>query len=407
MKTIHQFLLVLLLAGAALFAPFYVARSTAVHISAAAPPATQAIVVVVEPTLPKRTLLNALQERDGQFSCDLYENETSLFEPLQWKGMDRLCSHPRMRVGLNMKVNKNYWEHYELYSHRTGIIEEAYVAFVFGPKYSAMMTHVLESASLFSEKPILLFTSQLEKPPEILFPAKMFPRVIVIEMDTQSVVAFWFDKLFAAVIAPVMRGVIIEADSLVTWNTDRLFKILAHYDTYEYPLLPGHPDVRWPNCAEYVGPKECVNALRFPQQNRSMDYAHAHVSWTSASRPFLIKILSQCLHDPSGNNGCEDDEMAVNVAMWAAGATKQYCLTDPFHTAIEDWQIFDGKTLREKYKNRTISFMLIHGCKEPADARQLIMRIHAMKGLPWLFTREGEWVTNPKDFVHDDGVCLN
>jgi len=185
---------------------------------------------------------------------------------------------------------------------------------------------------------------------------------------TTGLLGPYFDKLLSAVMSPVIRGVIVEADTLITTNADRLFNILRQYGHQSFPLLPGHPDVRWEDCSLYNGPKTCSNPIPYPHYQRSMDYVHAHLMWTVDSKPFLVDVLLQC--SPGFGRAvidCAHDEIALNHALWKAGATWQLCLMDPYYGTMQAWEDMDSAATLHTHK-RIIGFLFIHGAKNASVA---------------------------------------
>jgi hypothetical protein len=226
---------------------------------------------------------------------------------------------------------------------------------------------------------------------------------------TTGLLGAYFDKLLAAVMSPVVRGVIVEADTLVTTNADRLFDILRQYGHQRFPLLPEHSDVRWEDCSLYNGPKTCVNPISYPRDQRSMDYMHAHLMWTVDSKAFLIDLLLKCSPGSVGGGiSCEHDEMALNQALWKAGATHQLCLMDPYYDwFMKAWEDMDLEAIRQTRSfYDTMGFLFIHGAKDVSVATAVLDRIETMRGKPWLVDRGGWSNDSDSIYVRSDGCIM-
>jgi hypothetical protein len=316
-----------------------------------------------------------------------------------------LCDSP-VRHTISATVPTAYLETYARISNGSGIMDEAYVCFLRGNAFVELSTSALRAVHEFSSRPVMLFISgDQDADAETLWPPTSYPRLVVVRMATGPMKAY-FDKLFAAVISPVIHGVIIEADTLITHHADRLFGILRRYGHQAFPLMPGHQDVRWDDCRSYRGPKCCGNPVSYPYAQRSMDYVHAHLMWTVESKPFLVDVLLKCSPGSIQNKiDCSHDEIALNYALWNAGATRQLCLMDPYKAYIDTWEKMDLKTMFRVYKNRTMGFLFIHGNKNATFAEDLVRRIALMKGKAWRI-ENGDWSISTDTYVHEDGCLL-
>lgn len=307
----------------------------------------------------------------GPLDCGLIENtkassyDSRLIDSL--RPLLVLCDST-LRKDVHVSVHKAYLENYRRLSDGTGVISEGYVSFLRGGHpggtYVNLSKVAITATHKFSQKPILLFVSgDLGADIDELWPPSLFPRLIIITTSF-GVLNPYFDKLFAAVLSPVVRGVIIEADTLITPQAERLFHILRRYGHQAFPLMPTHEDVRWEDCTLYTGPKFCLCMLPYPHQDRSVDYAHAHLMWTVDSRPFLVEVLRKCAPGAKATIDCAHDEIALNNALWNAGATQQLCLMDPYAGLFMNWwESMDTASILARH-NRTMGFIFIHGEKD-------------------------------------------
>jgi hypothetical protein len=326
-------------------------------------------------------------------------------DPAFYSALREACASP-IREQLSARVVPAYLDQYRRLTEGSGWFQEAYVSFAFGDKYGPLAYWALKAVMELSERPVVMFASgHLATNAAAHWPLEDFQRLVVLQMPPPKLHA-WFDKLRAILLAPVDRGVIIEADTLITMHADRLFDILVEHGG-PLPLLPGHADVRWPSgsCASYSGPKTCSAPFAYPLEERTMDYVHAHVMWTAESKPFFSSVLAVCgalnggQKPPRPRAGrmldCSSDEAALNYALWNAKATKQLCFMDPHYNSLESWEHNDYAqhmpAFRHKqYIHRTVARMFVHGAKEPQLAEQLLSRI---KNIP----REHPWISEPPD----------
>lgn len=282
-----------------------------------------------------------------------------------------------------MSVLPPYLAQLSRLSQGTGILDQAYVSFVSGLRYTELVTWSLRAAMRFSSRPIVLFTSgDTSLRAATLWPPNEFDRLIVINMPPPGPLHPWFDKLRAALLSPVRYGVIIEADSYITMHADNLFPLLASTNR-TFPLSPTHMDIRLPNCTRYSGRKYCSQAWDIPEASRSIDYIHAHLAWTYASKPFIARAVQTCLLGKVAA-ACQSDEKALNLAYWKEGATEALCVIDPFVSQTHEWAVQSNGTLMQGY-DATVAFMIMHGNKNASLAPGILTEIASMFGRPWVF----------------------
>lgn len=201
---------------------------------------------------------------DGWVDCDLVDRlvaDPSLADPVNWRSMAGMCK-TSLRSSLRVRVAPAYLDTYKELSKGTGVIEEAFVSFIQGDYYAQIATPALRAAQEFSSRPtIMLVTGSLVAPVESIWPPAEFPRLVVIERPEAGSLHAWFDKLVAIAVSPVIRGAIIESDTMITTNADRLFEILREHGHMQFPLLASHQDARWPDCSQYKVGRSHRNAL--------------------------------------------------------------------------------------------------------------------------------------------------
>jgi hypothetical protein len=328
-----------------------------------------------------------------------------------------------------------------------GVIDEAFVAFVSGAPdgaYAQLMTEALLAAAESSQRPVVLFASGAVGEggaPRRLWPPASFPRLAVLSMAAGEL-HVWFDKLRAALLAPVRRAVVLEADSLATRHVDRLFAVLAREPRYALPLLPVHMHMRWPDCevvdgrgvstipitiAASAAPSDdgggggarrqqpsvtrqraCGAPFAVPLAERTTHYGHAHFVYTSAAKAFLAEVLLACSMGSGGGGGggggalagidCGSDEAALNTGLWRRGARRQLCLFDPVFNAFEAWPAASwavpsiAAPRGESFATHTVAFLVLHGEKDPAAARALRERARLVPPNASWVAHQGAWL---------------
>ena len=300
-----------------------------------------------------------------------------------WAALSTLCAS-KFRAQMRAQVMPTFRDRFVNLSNGTGILSEAYVLFLSGPiQYTDLAQWALVAATEFSSKPILAFMSgaAISVAAE-RFPASTFPTLVIFEVPAPTLNP-WFDKLRAILLSPVLNGVIIEADTIITHHADRLFR-LAGTHALQFPLLPIHPDERLPSCSNYKGSRTCENPIDFPIELRSTPYSHAHVIWNAQSKPFLSRTLYRCIQGGEKSEMCDSDEAALNFQLWQEKATKYLCMMDPNEQFVDMWQKLASMPTSVEHLNYVMVF--IHGHKNPAHAEKIVNQIRTMgRERPWIY----------------------
>jgi hypothetical protein len=331
---------------------------------------------------------------DLPLSCDWIEKHGSS-HPANFGALLHLCSVPSYRPQLHAWVIPEFRERLIHLSDGTGILEDAFVSFISGPiQYLNLAQWAIAAALEFSSKPVILFVSgEAVASAAARFPSSTFQRLVVFEVPPASLHP-WFDKLRAVLLSPVVNGVIIESDTIITFHAERLFKIARTHAT-DYSLSPVHEDERLPSCNNYQGPRACINPYGYPANLRTIPYMHAHMIWNSQSKPFVSRVLSTCVETP-GESDCSSDEGALNHQYWKEKATKFLCHIDPYHTVLEMWD--QGTMSHPNIWMQNFAVMYLHGAKEAARAEAVFNGIKAirMKNPPWVFYNR-KWANDTDD----------
>ena len=168
---------------------------------------------------------------DAPLDCSWIEAFGSSHPP-NWTALLHICGNTKYRGQMHARVLPAFRDRLIELSNGTGMLHDAFVTFVSGPMRYIHLAHwSIAAASQFSSKPILLFLSgEALSVVSDRVPASAFPTLVVFEMPTLVVFEMpapirdpWFDKLRAVLLSPVSNGVVIEADTIITPNAERLF----------------------------------------------------------------------------------------------------------------------------------------------------------------------------------------
>jgi hypothetical protein len=344
--------------------------------------------------------------------------ETEAIRPLlgnvdsgQWQDIDLMSSPSDDDVNFEKTyLTSTLHEHF---SNKTEILHEnAYVNFFYGNSYIPLVETVIHAVHVFSTHFIIVYVAGETHIPQHW--STQFPRLIVYKMPKSSLHP-WFDKLRAALMAPVINGVIVEADTIITPQANRLFDILKKTNS-STPLMPMHPDIRPYSTKEcnISCNSCCVSTLPWPMAKRRKhgQYRHAHLMWTKRAKPFLRQTLKMCVENPKIAQ-CKSDESALNYALWVSDEkTYELCTQDPYFGVFEG-VYFQNRSLehiQRKYGPRTIGFMLCHGQKDHSKAKILLDRLinlyQQQVNVPWILSNSEMLTTvnNPHGLFNES--CL-
>ena len=214
-----------------------------------------------------------------------------------------------------------------------GVIDEAFVGFVAGEGFAALMAVAVEACAENSQRPFVLFAAGAVGEGAAaarLWPPARFPRLVVLAMPAAELHP-WFDKLRAALLAPVRFAVIVEADSLATRHVDRLFHVLRREPDYGFPLMPVHMHLRHPDCEVVDGagvtlvslvpgdPRRRICGAPFatPLAERTTRYGHAHIVMTSAAKGLVAEVVAAC------GGGAMADERSIAGGQGSAAGREE------------------------------------------------------------------------------------
>lgn len=314
------------------------------------------------------------------------------------------------RIRLTTLRHRSFAANYRRYANaEDGWVEEAYVSFLLPSRvaddetYRTLTTVMIDSVHEFSTRPVLLF---LIGDVPCVWNSSQYPQLIVATLDTMdSRLNFYFTKIRVALLSRVKVALIAEADSLV-YGSDDLFATVRKHAT-KHPLLPIHPDHRDPHRPPDSRQHSVMEFRYFNGSvvtNRSMPYMHAHLAWSYWNLPFLADVYVQCMARPDRSvvGSCANDEEALNVALWAIGATNQLCLFDPHFSSLN---FFERQATVTPFEG-PVSYSYIHGSKHPGTARELVRRMKQAEFNSKFFAN-GTWYHTRGDLLaHERVDCL-
>lgn len=293
---------------------------------------------------------------------------------------------PLMQAWIDDEFQENFKQVYD----SSGWVEEAFVNYFGASSKDSPFTKetelLVESVHSFSQKPIIVidFVGKSSTVPGLT--AKRFPRLVLLRaLPIPRGVSFNFNKIRAMLLAKVVTGVQLDSDQIVFHGADRMFQRTREEVTAEYPfpILPVHWMSRDPESNDYkMYMFECPNCPK-----RTMRWGHAHPTWTHHALPFLAELLATQMDMPSHVLNTmvkvEEDEEALNVGLWAVGATKQWCKFDiPFPNLF--WKMYARSDVQDlvgccQYNDAKwypsgvpLLFYTAHACKNVTETRMTL-----------------------------------
>lgn len=234
---------------------------------------------------------------------------------------------------------------------------EGFVTFATS-NYFDLLKVTLDSAHAFSTRPVIAYGINADIP----FSTTEYPRLIKRRIDVDlSKTHIFFIKVRIILESGLDYGVYIEADDILNQGVDSLFDTCKTIK--KYPLCPLHPK----------DPENQYQIMKLMGvTHKSMPYVHAHILFSYTCRAFLQEWYDACLK--YGRMAPNFDETILNVLLWKHGACKYVPVYDPYFESMKAW--------REKripyehgYSQSDIRYYMLHGCKNPAQASQLLEQL--------------------------------
>jgi len=314
------------------------------------------------------------------------------------RAMQKLCGKNRsslMEAWIDPLFKRNYQKIYD----SSGWVDEAFVNFFAAPNNASAFAQetelLIDSVHRFSAKPIIVFDFTLNGCPMPMWTPERFPRLVLLHATPiQPGVRFSFNKIRAMLLANVRTGIALDSDQFVFRGVDRLFSRTQQEVTasYPYPIMPVHWMSRDATDKEYSG----YNFICPDCPKRTMRWGHAHPTWTFHALPFLGDMLAgqldPAIHVLKTKVRVFEDEDALNVGLWAVGATKQWCKFDvPFPVLFLDYAKNASASLESccKYEDPKwfpngipLMFYTAHAAKNVTEARMVMDVLSALGPTP-------------------------
>lgn len=276
--------------------------------------------------------------------------------------------------------------------------DEAFINFFSGSAYIPLTEVVIEAVHAFSDRPILVYVAGTTSIPARW--RKKYERLVVYRMPATTMHP-WFDKLRVILLSPVQKGVILEADTIISPSANNLFTVLDDLLSQNVLqlLAPEHPDTRPQHLRDckYNCYECCINPFNYPTEGRNGQYRHAHLMWTRPAKAFIRDVLKMCIDGSETDDpyhDCTSDEAAVNLAMWKSEIpVRALCMQDPDSSFWEELYFSEDRPsaasrIQKQLGQRTIAFNFCHGLKDARLARRMLRKLAKLfkdkKLTPWI-----------------------
>eukprot|EP00439_Symbiodinium_sp_Y106_P060476 s1975_g8.t4 len=305
-------------------------------------------------------------------SCGSFEQDTSAAGQLLWEGIRGVCdqqwSQPRepgnraltskeMTQAMRALASTAFAENYQRL-YREGWLQRGFVSYFKGPPNSQqaqLMELLIDSVHQFSVYPIVVLHVGLAIP--MHWTPRVFPRLVVLSVkELPSSVKACSAVLQAALLSRVETGIFLSHDSLILPGIDRLYGTIVSEVTedHPWPIMPVHFLDKTMDDKEAFWAHFCANQS-CPRQ--SMRWSQLSLSWSRFSLPFIGSTLRAVFRDetfpgeapyqPLRLRKAAGAEELLNVALWQAGAYKQWCKFDlPDISEVEEWLQLPANTAR-------------------------------------------------------------
>jgi len=321
----------------------------------------------------------------------------------QREAAELLCQKREFQPFMECWVDPRFVQNYHRIYGSDGWAENAWVNYfkaVPGDStdFLKLTEDLVESVHRFSKKPIVLVNFGDS---DAHFDPTRFPRLVLLQArdvsDTPGDAAsFNFNKLQAILLAKVKVGASLDSDMMMANSmADRLLARTQDEITeaYPYPMLPVHFLDRDPaNLKYYTGTGNYLVYDDCPSCPKpTMRWGQAQPTWTFWSLPFLARWQAAKLSGSRrlGVNLDEvsEDEDMLNVALWAEGARKQWCMWQPSGVGFVEDQLYDQEPPGEHFnsdrsrylKGTPVAYFFGHAEKEPRMVEEALRFLEKKK----------------------------
>lgn len=318
-------------------------------------------------------------------------------------GLQEFCRSPAAEV-LEAEIVPGFEANYHRWYDERGWTDEAYVNYFSSrgdpwQNFNLETELLIESVHRFSRAPIVAYNFG-HAPAPANWTAERFPRLVLFNFTHGMPLGdkhINFNKIRGMILAQARAGVVVDSDMFV-WNGDKLFDRTREEvnEAYPYPILPAHwmsrevaDDANVNEGASYYNLAYGFKCPGCPK--RTQRWNHAHPTWTYHALPFIGRLLGGAITEPrrvldlspevSKSVPEGEDEVLMNVGLWAAGASKQWCKWDvPYPDEFEKYVTGNGEGLKGCCKFQDdkwfphgvpIAFYISHGAKKPETETKL------------------------------------
>mmetsp|Transcript_86156 Transcript_86156/g.216825 ORF Transcript_86156/g.216825 Transcript_86156/m.216825 type:complete len:303 (+) Transcript_86156:153-1061(+) len=206
-------------------------------------------------------------------------------------------------------------------------------------KVAAEEDLLVQSIRHFSDKPLVVANFNRRVPRH--WNPEQYPNLVLMHARSATSVgkSFNFNKFTAMLFSKVKSGLVLDADQFANHGLDSMLQRASEETTaeYPYPIMPVHWMSRDPTAGDmgaypgyYAWHPKSKDAPR-----QKMRWGHAHPTWSHEALPWLARWTSYVLAPDRTSapgwlkeQGWVEDEDLMNLALWADGATKQWCKYD-------------------------------------------------------------------------------
>jgi len=357
----------------------------------------------------------------GMLVASSDDSHTTPWARQQREAAKLLCRQRELQPFMVSWVDPRFVENYHRVYGSDGWAEDAWVNYFkavpgASTNFLKLTEDLVESVHRFSKKPIILVNFGDS---DTYFDPTRFPRLVLLQArDVSSAPgfpSFNFNKLQAVLLAKVKVGVSLDSDMIMA--NSMADSILARTrdeitEAYPYPMLPVHFLDRDPaNLKYYTGTGNYLVYDSCPSCPKpTMRWGQAQPTWTFWSLPFLARWQAAKL---SGSqylgvdlSQVAEDEDMLNVALWAEGARKQWCMWQPGGVGFVESQLYDQMPPGEHFnadrsrylKGTPIAYFFGHAEKDPKRVEQALRFLDKKKSEELV----GEAPEKLKAYYYDD-----
>lgn len=304
-----------------------------------------------------------------------------------------------------------------------GWIDEAYLTYMglkdAHDRIAAEEDLLAQSVRHFSNKVLIVANFNTRVPKH--WDPDQYPNMVLMHARSSTTVqqSFNFNKLTAMLFTKVKSGMVLDADQFVNQGVDSLLERASEETTHEYrfPIMPVHWMSRDPDSDDMAGYPPFYT-WKFESKNapaRTMRWGQAHPTWSYPALPWLARWTTYVLapaqsHAPKWlqEQGHLEDEDLLNVALWADGATKQWCRFDLDTPSMfadylkQQRQEMSGRDKKFYPKGIAHVYFTAHDAKEPEESYNWLSKLWHSKSQRKVIRYDGQWFSSGAELKEYD-----